>query len=82
MVSNSIILQTSEVFQRTTKEFVDNFMKIGVNPDLTDNMELNFEINKKNNCVILIDHSKIFYQKCVWGFFFHLKSFSLRNYHS
>jgi len=58
MVSNSIILQTSEVFQRTTKEFVDNFVKIGVNPDLIDNMELNFEINKKNNCAISIVFKK------------------------
>ncbi len=46
MASSSIIIPTAKIFQDTTEKFVDNFTKIGVNPDLTDNMELNFEIDR------------------------------------
>lgn len=49
MASSNIIMPTYKIFQDSTEKFLDNFMEIGVSPDLTDNMKLNFEIDKRTN---------------------------------
>lgn len=57
MASSSLIIKTELIDSKSTEIFVDKFVKIGVNPDLTDNMELNFEIDRnlnRINCYLML----------------------------
>ncbi len=59
MASSSLIIKTELIDSKSTEIFVDKFVKIGVNPDLTDNMELNFEIDRnlnRINCHLMLAH--------------------------
>ncbi len=46
MASSSLIIKTKLITSDSTEKFIEKFAKIGVNPDITENMELNFEIDK------------------------------------
>ncbi len=46
MASSSIVKSTEYIPEKTTDRFIDKFARIGIVPDLEENMELDFEIDR------------------------------------
>ena len=87
MASSAFVIKTELIASEFTEHFVEKFVNYGVSPNLEDEMELNFEIDKdlnKLNCYLTLakpddayDITEI-YKDCYMGTY-HTYRFGSRN---